>query len=63
MKPVSDCKIALGYLNLRHGYFGAVALLKGTFGVSLAVCCQCELYAPGKLQDVLRFPAGFQNFC
>ena len=28
-------------------------LLKGTFGVSLAVCCQCELCARGKLPGAL----------
>ncbi len=63
MKPVPNCKIALEYLDMRCGHLGALAFLKVTFGVSLAICCQCELYAPGSLQGVLRFPVGFQNFC
>ena len=36
-------------------------LLKGTFGVFLVVCCQCELYARGDLRGALSCSVDFQS--
>ena len=53
MKPVSYHKIALRYLDLRFGHFGALALLKGTCGVFLVVSRQSQLRVRGNLRDVV----------
>ena len=36
-------------------------LLKGTFGVFLVVCCQCELCARGNLRGALSCSVNFQS--
>ena len=61
MKPVSYHKIALRYLDLCYCHFGALVLLKGTLGVFLVVCCQCELCARGSLLGAFVSLLGFKS--